>query len=227
MLKHENRDKWEAWLDRIMDEMLASAIDQRVFQRWWEVVHANKAIDTNNRLMGLLWGSYMERQALTIRRQLDRNSKAISFAKLMEDLALHAAELTREDFLNAYTRPEYTDTWAQGEQFFAMFADPSAPHVLSAEVVRGHVEELRAASAVFLEYADKWLAHSDRGRSWPALSFESLNACLNLLYRRWEQYRELVNTSPVDADIERLTGTDWEEILNIPWRAQSGTPEVQ
>jgi hypothetical protein len=227
MLKHPRGRIWIEWLDRILDELLASEIDQRVFERWRGVVVANKAIDQGNRLVGLICGSYMERQALTIRRQLDRNSAAISIAKLMEDVAKHAPEITRVDFLNGYTSPQFTETWEQGERFFDQFADPAAPHVVSASLIRGHVEELRKAAATFVALADQWLAHSDRGREWPAFTWDDLNACLSLFYRRWEQYRELVNCSPVVADVPELTGTEWEAILDIPWRSAGSGGEVQ
>ena len=227
MLKHPDRKKWGKWLDRIMDEMLASATDHYVFERWRDVIRGNQAIDFNNRFVGLIWGSYMDRQALLIRRQLDRDRQAISLARLMEEIAHYAPQLTRADFLNAYTRPEYTEAWQQGERFFDLFVDPAAPQMVSAEVVRQHLHELETASTEFLVLAGKWLAHSDGARSWPTLTFDNLNACLTLWYRRWEQYREFVNRSPVDADIPQLTGTEWESVLDIPWRASGGGGEVQ
>jgi len=227
MLKQPRSQIWNDWLDRILDEFLNSEIDQRVFERWRSIVIANKGIDQGNRLVGLICGSYMERQALTIRRQLDRNSKAISFAQLMDDVANHAAQITRIDFLNGYTRPEFTEVWQQAGRFFDQFVDPAAPEVISASLVRGHVEELRAAAAEIVVLADKWLAHSDRGRVWPSLTWDHLNSCLGLFYRRWEQYRELINCSPVVADVPELTGTEWESILDVPWRSADSGNEVQ
>jgi hypothetical protein len=223
MLKHPDREKWQNWLERISDEMVASAVDRHVFDRWWSVIHSNPAIDVNNRFVALIWGSYLERQALTVRRQLDGDKDAISLVKVMREVAVYAGQLARDDFLNAYTKPEYTDAWREAEALFDNLVDPAVPNVVSPSVVTAHIEELRAASERFKTFADKWLAHSDPSRVWPNPGLNDLNACLDLLYERWHQYHSLAAVGPINADIPWLVGTEWETVLDMPWRDNGPT----
>lgn len=220
MLEQPDRKKWMRWLDQIIGEIVGTAIDQHVFSRWMEAVRANPKLDVNNRLLALIWASYMERQVLTIRRQLDEDKSVASLARLIGEIAAYAPQLGRQAFLQAYTKPEYVDTWREADEFFNTLADPARPDVISREIVQGHLEELRILSSPLLLLADKWLAHSDQHRTWPEVSFGTLDRCLNLLYLRFQQYSELVNQSPVVADIAQLAGADWEPVLDIPWRAQ-------
>jgi hypothetical protein len=226
MLNHSDREKWRSWLERITDEMVASAVDRHVFDRWWSIIQVNPAVDVNNRFVALIWASYLERQALTVRRQLDCDKGAISLVKLMREVAEYAGQLGRHDFLNAYTKPEYVAAWRDAGALFDAFVDPVAPDLVSAAVVQGHIDSLRTASARLKRLADKWLAHSDRARAWPEPSFNDLNACLDLLYSRWRQYHALAALGPIDADIPWLAGTEWETVLDTPWRAAPQAGEV-
>ena len=219
MLQHPDRDKWCSWLDRISDELIASGVDQHVFKCWWTTINANKAIDVNNTFIALIWASYFDRQILTIRRQLDCDKQAISLVRLMREVASYAGQLHREDFLKAYTRREYTEEWQAADELFSNFTDPSKPNSVSKDVVNAQIDDLKNASSDLLDLADKWLAHSDRNRQWPNLGFDKLNGCLDLLYTTWHRYHELAAIGPHEADFEYLAGSEWEAILDIPFRS--------
>ncbi|MBI2267575.1 MAG: hypothetical protein HYU64_20800 [Armatimonadetes bacterium] len=148
MLTHPDRDKWRSWLERITDEIVGSAVDRHVFDRWWSIIQSNPSVDVNNRFVALNWASYLEMQAFTVRRQLDCNKDAISLVKLMLEDAEYAGQLGRHDFLNAYTSPEHADAWREAGALFDAFVDPVAPDLVSAAVVQDQIDALRTASTL-------------------------------------------------------------------------------
>jgi hypothetical protein len=223
MHKDPPRQKWSEWLDQISSEIIASAVARHVFERWWSVVQANPAIDVNNRFLALIWSSYFERQVLVLRRQLDTDPKAASLMKVMHEVAAYATQrrLRRDDFLSSYTSPEYKDEWQRAEVFFDTFADPADRAFVSAAVVERDMESLRTAAGPLKDVADQWLAHSDRKRTWPALGFSELNACLDLFSSTWRRYEMIAAFRTTNTDIPMLADDgEWESVLDMPFRAR-------
>ncbi len=226
MLKQPDRHKWVQWFERISDELVSSAVDRHVFDRWWAVITANPAVDVNNRLLALIWVSYFERQALVVRRQLRCDGQSVCLVGLMKEVAAYAPQLKRQEFLNSYTRPEYRDAWREAEVLFDGFAGRSDVDAVSPSLVQRDIDALQQAGGQLLDLADKWLAHSDRSRQWPRLSFPELNGCLDLLYDTWRRYHSLATLGPINADPAFLAGTAWEAVLDIPWRHGSETSHL-
>ena len=223
MLKDPDRGKWSRWCDRISDELVASSVDRHVFDRWWKVVRANPRIDAANSLVALFSVSYLERQALVVRRQLDTHPDALSLAKLIVEVQAYAPQLKRDQFLNSFASPVYPAACAEAERIFDRFAGGAGGNVVSPEAVQADLEALRAAGAILLEFADRWLAHSDRKREWPKLSFGNLNDCLDLLYEHWWRYNALTTFRYLNAEAASIAGQDWEAVLDVPWRQPDET----
>ena len=225
MLARPDRRKWTRWIDRISAELVRSSVDREVFEQWEAVIQRNPSLDMNNRFMSLIWSSYFDRQVLVVRRQVQCKKPSISLVRLLHEVADYSAHLSRQAFVTSYTRPEFRDTWREGQRLFDSFAGRGGTHV-SPVRVKADAARLTRVSGGLKYLSDKWLAHSDPRRRWPRLGFRQLNRALDALYDAWHRYHVLVRRGPINADPKFLAGSDWQHVFDVPWRTKDGAEEA-
>ena len=220
-----NHRLWKQWIDRISQEMVKCACDRYVFNRWWSIIRDNPAIDINNTFLALIWSSYFQRQVMAIRRQVKINRESISLVRLLKDIAEHDIHITRQDFLRDYVNPHLNQAFSrrtnrEASKLFDSLAGRGRSHV-SGVTVRKDIERLKRAASRLERYADKWVAHSDRKRRWPRLSFKELNKALDVFLGTWHRYHNIAWRGPVSMDPASMMGTEWEKVLTVPWKHPS------
>lgn len=220
-----DRRRWVLWMERISEEIVKCAFDRYIFDRWWSIINKNPDIDINNTFVALVWSSYLQRQAMTVRRQVKIDQRAISLARLLGDIAKHDTSITREEFLKDHVNPDiektlYERTLREVSELFDSFAGCGKPHI-NGNRVREDISRLKQTAEQLECYADKWIAHSDPKREWPRLSFEQLNKTLDLFLSTWERYHNIAAGGPVFMDPASMAGEEWEKVLTIPWKRSS------
>lgn len=220
-----DRRRWIRWISRITNEVAKSAVERYIFDRWWAIIQSNPQIDINNRFIALIWSSYFDRQTLVVRRHVKVDRNSISFVRLLKDVAEHDKYITRHEFLQNYANNPYFDkaqvqqNVCEASRLFDSFAGRGKPHI-SRSRVQKDINQLKRETRRLEYFADKWLAHSDRKRKWPRLGFKELNKALDLLFKTWQRYHEIIRGS-ISVDPAFLAGTEWEEVLTVPWKSLS------
>jgi len=227
MKARPDRRKWIRWIDRITDELTRSLVDREIFEQWWTIVQQNPNLDINNDFISFIWDSYLTKQVLVVRRQVKYNRQSISLVRLLNDIRESSKQITREDFMKDYSNPTFPDMWHEGRRLFDSLAGRGGKHISKTRVI-ADIKRLKHVSRGLMNYADKWLAHSDRRRKYPSLGFRQLNKSLDIIYKAWRKYHVIARRGPIRTDPKTMAGTDWQFVFDIPWRwvGPNATPKT-
>jgi hypothetical protein len=154
-------------------------------------------------------GVYADSGLMAVRRQLDLDTRSISLARLLTEIAAHPHILSRARFVALY-RPEMRDV-AQWE--FDRHLGAGAGHVDPKDVQRD-LDELRNRTEDVERYGTKRVAHLDATGPKDVPTMGELEATLDLLGWLLKKYMMLIKALSYH---EPEWTYDWKAIFREPW----------
>ncbi len=218
--KYENDtfEKWEGWLQRMGRDVLWLRETHHIWTQVSEMVDGNPEIRKPEFFMGWLFDLVSVFVAVGIRRQCDKDKKAITLGRLLEDLANQAPVMSRERFRSLWA----SDPLDRADKVFDGYAGTGQPHI-DADSVRQDLEAVLDRSERLRKYVDRHIAHQDHrgvqegevpttGDAWEVL--EEIGA----LYQKYYLLltgNSLMNTVPHIQE-------NWKLPFLVPWAPNDG-----
>ena len=208
---------------------------------FWEVqgiIRENPRIQKPSAFYSYLGRTYLSHALSGLRRQIKPQKDSISFVGLLEDIAKNPAELSRSYYhsLSANSDgPDIDQIEMEGKEEleevgvtntsqlkdliqrddFARYADANGEHVCP-QMVTDDLKALKLAIEKHEEFADKRIAHWDKGEPDVIPTFGELDDCIKLLDKTYVKYHLLFYAESIDTLMPTYQ-YEWKKIFLKPW----------
>ncbi len=235
--KNSKLKKWLKWMETIQSEIQKLLRDTNMFWEVQDIIRENPRIQKPSAFYRYLGRTYLSHALSGLRRQIKPQKDSISFVGLLEDIAKNPEELSRSYYrsLCAYPDgPEMSQIEMEGREEleevgitetsqqknlikddFARCADASGEHVCP-KMVKDDLKRLKSAVEKHEEFADKRIAHWDKGEPDVVPTFGELDDCIKLLDKTYVKYHLLFYAESIDTLMPTYQ-YEWKTIFLEPW----------
>ncbi|MBK7832186.1 MAG: hypothetical protein IPJ56_07545 [Gemmatimonadetes bacterium] len=204
--------KWSRWLDAIKQQLHDVMRSRVVFNDTFRVIVENPALPRNSLVYHHLRAWYGDHAIMAVRRQLKVDRSAISLLRLLEEIEAHAAIFTRRRWLDSWG--DWADRPIARESWHRFVGDDAA--ALPASLVRSDIDALKRAAEAVERFADKRVAHHDRGKVPDSPTYDQLNESLDLLDRMFCKYYRLVTGKALTSTTPTIA-YNWMKAFSVAW----------
>ena len=220
MASPADREKWEEWLVPIRKEVYHLHVNHHTFRRLRQIALENPAFSSKlalatNAFWPFLHHTFIHYAAAAVRRQCKKNDQSISLARLLYEVAESPHFITRGDFMASVVLMVDRDG---AEELFDSFAlgkgstvDPMA--------VYDDIASLEVASEQIVTYADKRVAHFDKGDFPLTVDLSAVEEPIDRLCETLVRYHYLIRGERFDLGVPAVVDRHLEYLFRDPWSA--------
>lgn len=217
-LVDEHVERWRGWIEGpIRNDIIGMHHKRQIWRELGDMLSTNPRVAN---MASTFWEwmreTYATTQAIGIRRQADRDPRACSLARLIQEMRDDAPRLTRAYFLSLWSQQE--DEWMMrlAEEAFDQLAGEGGDH-LNPEVPRADLASLRSDAAKMARYVNEHVAHDTAEPTMTELpTFEHMNDALDALGTMFKKYANVL-TAGTYVTLEPVIQDDWKAIFRQPW----------
>ena len=214
----EHVARWRGWIEGpIRHDVIGMHHKRQIWRELTVLLEANPGVaDTPSVFWEWMRESYVTTQAIGIRRQADRDPRACSLARLIEEMRDDAPRLTRAYFLGLWEQRH--DEWMmrRAEEAFDALAGQGGEH-LDPAVPKADLASLRSDAAEMARYVNEHLAHDMAVPTVAQLpTFDDMNEAMDALGTMFRKYANVL-TAGSYLTLEPVVQEDWKAIFRKPW----------
>ena len=230
--------KWRKWMKTIEKEIYGLVVDANMFWEVQDIIRENPRIQKPSAFYSYLGRTYLSHALAGLRRQIKPQKDSISFVGLLDDIAKNPEELSRSYYRSLCSHPDGVDISQiemEGQKAleevgitstsqlkdliqmddFGPYADTSGEHVCP-KMVKADLKALKLAVEKHEEFADKRIAHWDKGEPSIIPKFGELDDCIKLLDKMYVKYHLLFFAEGTDTLMPTYQ-YEWKKIFLEPW----------
>jgi hypothetical protein len=211
-------DLWASWLGEepkgptVYKDAVDLQVSRQIWMRYAEIVNmAPDPVRKYHTFHGFFTGSYMRRQGLLIRRQVEVRKDSISLGRLLDRVRRHPRVITRARYLQ---RLHPTDQRTAHEHFDnlagpgALALDPGTP--------REDLLRLRGETGHIRTWVSKGVAHLDprTGDYEQGLTVGDLHRAVDLVFEVLNRYMQLLRGTTIHQEVVMVP---WDTIFRYRW----------
>lgn len=175
--------KWLSWIDWVHQETQNLLIKTYLYDRYVEIVKANKEIQNPRDFHNWSMRNYFESALMSIRRLTDTHPDAISLMNLLKELERNPQLITLDFYRRDYSEGAVDENGIpDGKAWTFAFAEDRFKEefgvgntVLSADLVKVDIAKLTKQMEIVETFIDNTLAHHNKGAK-GKLSLETRHA---------------------------------------------------
>jgi hypothetical protein len=205
-------EKWDRWLDTILNEVENLVLFQSVYQELQSIIDKNKDIQKPSIFYDFLFSSYIAWAVMTVRRIGKPQKDSISFTALLEDMRNNPNLLSRKRFVSLYKKEHRK----QAERDFDRVTGAKGLEHVDPTMISSDIAELEAATKTIEDYADKVVAHHDQRKLTKLPTWNDLKDCIPVIERLALKYQLLLRARDEDTLLPVIL-YDWKEVFYRPW----------
>ena len=211
MSADELRQHWDRDFGNLREDVLRILSNREVFEALdAEIVRTERA-GSGYFLGQFLRPTYVQSQALLLRRLGDGDRRSSSFRIMLEEMILRPDMLTRKWYVGRWAEHYPGDDFMvhMGDDEFSDEFGENAPHV-PVEVLTTYRDDLEADLERVKRFADQFIAHRDRETLGP-ITWNDLNTAIDRLDHHLNVVGRIV-TGAVTLTAARITD-DWRNVF--------------
>lgn len=200
-------------MNDVTNSISSLVFTRHIYQRYTDIVRANPAVDVSNEFHDVFKLNYISAAVIGVGREIDMDKGSVSLARILQKIAEHPGEITKEWFVGCYNKFPRVGT----RHFEEMFGggDSVDPFIVTEDLglLCHETKKLK-------KFRNKQIAHFDRNvRSFRFdIDFAYLNNAVSLLEKLAIKYDLLLHqTGWGDNTLLPGNADDWQEIFTIPW----------
>lgn len=205
---------WVEQLDGIANDLIVLHHHRQIWRRVGEITQA--ADLPPSAFFDALSAWYATSQMTAIRRLVDRDQRALSLTRLLDDLIRHPTVIGRERHVALWLRdPAFEWTERDGRASYDRFADASGEQLDVAAVEADRERAVEAADAI-KRYVDQRVAHRDLQPVAEVPTWGEVDTAIDTLAEIVNRYSSLFKASSY-AFFEPVVQYDWEAPFRQAW----------
>jgi hypothetical protein len=221
---------WRTQIERISADLSDLQGRRTVPERLQRAVAENPRLQPWNFMLDSIFRFYATSTLVLVYRDVDRTKNTVGLRRLLDDIARHPGELTREHFRKLHTgsdliarRTADPDSIASSimgrdlEKVYTEFADASG-NALDVAVINAEIDALVTAAENVEAVRHTVYAHrAAAGPKLASIDLSEIHALVDLLDRLVNKYRMLMLYEPLMDGHTPVDQTNWPEVLTFPW----------
>ena len=153
------RDELNDWLDVLKSEVQSLVIDRHVFWEVQRIIQNNKRIQIGSTFYGWMGSLYASGMSVAVRRQVDEDTRSISFINFLKRIRSSPQLISRERYKKLFTAATYPKGWA--DACFDDLVGKGQEYIDSAAVTK-EIEVLKDRTQHLAKFVNKRIAHRDQ-----------------------------------------------------------------
>lgn len=208
-------DKWNRWFDAILDDVIGLHYYRMIYKDVSSMVDANPEIQKPSSFYNFLRNGYITLTLIIIRRQVTRDKRSISLARLLSEICARPQEISRKHFHRLYAGLGRSE--ARIDEIFEASGVEAGRDFIDPHSVQTDLDTLTDMTKTLHKYTDKRVAHIDaRTRISAIPTFGDLDDAIDALARVCAKYSVLLRGNEIKR-FEPILQKGWKEIFRIPW----------
>jgi hypothetical protein len=201
------------WLENIHTNVEQLLIKRYILREVDKIIQTNPRIHKPSSFYQWMGNVYFESAAMGIRRQIDRDTRSISFVRMLDEIQRKPEILSRGRFVSLYSDPNIRALIADRE-FDRLVGDGRS--YINPDDVRKDSVKLQEKAEKVERFATKRIAHLDEVGPTIIPTFQDLDDCLDFLEQLLRKYLMLFRARSDDT-IVPVWQYDWTAIFREPW----------
>ena len=206
--------KWLKWFAVVHDEIQHLLIAKDIFWSVQDLIKANPRIQKSSAFYRYLGDTYISHVLIGIRRQIKVHPDAVSFVRLLTDIAESPQCFTREYFTGLYSGSIVED---RADKEFDEFCEAGGGNHISPVMVQRDIDAIRATAAQCEKFADRRIAHRDLRDPRTPPTFKEVDDVVVALDRIYVRYHLIFHAGAMSSLMPTYQ-YDWQEIFDERWR---------
>lgn len=204
-------EKWKRWFDEICLDVQSLLTMRHVYSEVGGIVINNSKIQRPSIFYDYLTTTYAYSAVIAVRRQVKIDRDSISLGRLLDEMCRTPEAMSRVQYkaLHDYAAEETSD------KNFDRLAGEGAPFI-DTVLVKNDLEKLKSLALSCEDYADRKVAHLDKGGVKTPPTFNDLNDCISYMESLLLKYQLLFRKDCANSFAPVIQG-NWKEIFREPW----------
>lgn len=214
MTPDERYLSWVEQIDRIANDVVALHHHRQIWRRVGEITQ--QAALPPSTFFDALSAWYATSQMTAVRRLVDRDRRALSLRRLLDDLIEHPTVMSRERHVALWLRdPAEEWTEREGNASYGHFADATGERLNIAAIEADRDRAVEAADAI-KHYVDQRVAHRDLQPVAEVPTWREVDAAIDAFAEIVTKYTGLLKATHW-AQFEPVIQYDWEAPFRRAW----------
>ena len=210
------------WLEQLFRQVRQLRIDQHIWEEVQGIIRDNAQIHQPSHFYAWMQDMYVSGIAMAIRRQLDDDTRTMSFYRFLKRIKGDPGAVSRKRYRALYTE---TDAVVQQLKSFGLlektinstydsFVGEGKPQP-AADDIEAQIQELQKVASRFVSFANKVVAHDDQAKPTTLPTFDEVDVVVKYLEKLIQHYVQLMNAAHRAMDLNFQY--DWKAIFRVPW----------
>lgn len=205
-------EKWTGWIEHIYEETVTLFAYRSFYRGVVEMIGNNDDIPGSS-FFDAFGAWYATTQAVAVRRQTDKDDRAVSLARLLTNMAAHPNVMTRDRFLSLWPNDEHYQR--RGSEGYDSYASAGI-EVIPPAVYETDLKRFETAAAPVRDYVDRLVAHNDQRQLTRLPTWGELNDVIDLLEEMLNKYMVLLKAQGVPS-ADPVHQAEWKEAFRVAW----------
>lgn len=217
VLSDEQRfERLNGWLDVLQKEVRQLRVDQHIFWEVQKIIQANPRINKlGSSFYHWMGSAYATSMTVAIRRQVDGDSRSISFRNLLRMLRMHPEVLSRTRYKHHFVDANSPLPEAYRDRDYDRLVGEGRD-ILNPTDLEKEIADLQMVTDGLRQYVNKRIAHYDEEHFKRVPRFNDIDAAVEFLDRLLKRYLLLFRAVHIDTALPTWQ-YDWTEIFRHPW----------
>src|SRR2546427_422542 len=169
-------EQWVKWLETIYQDIQGLLTSRHIYREVQAIIAANPKIHQSSSFYEWMAVEYVVSTVIGVRRQVDPNSRSVSFLRLLQDIIRNPQVLSRKRYLALCAG--YSADF--GNDGFDEIAGYGLAHIDPVKVC-AQLTELNSKAASIKKYANKRIVHHDQSDFRDLPTYGEVDACLDCM----------------------------------------------
>ena len=214
MSVHARSNRFKQWKKRfkvIKHSIFDLAFKRFVYKEVTKLIQDNPRVQVASAFYDWMHQVYIVDMSIHIRRLVDRDRRAVSLYKLVQDIEDHPEVITRRRFTIGYK--EFLKPF--GHRDYDRLSKPGG-NVLNKKLITKHRVALVKSQKRLRIYTNKHVAHLDKAGMRKFPSYAELDACIDTIQDIAKQCTLLLEQSSLTTALPKIQ-YDWKAPFRVAW----------
>ena len=212
----EDSDRFNGWRtdwERLRNDVHLLFACRHIFRTLDDELVRSRRLGRQLILDKFLRPMYFEAQAVRLRRLADKDTRTISFRRLLLEMAKQSGILSRDRYINTVLDPAEADDDARVRFVSGLFDQLAGVGAESVDpaILKGYADELDLDAKKVSDYVDQHVAHRDRLAA-PPIKWGALDTAIDALGKHYSRIGTYLTGSYHVAEIAVASG--WERVFS-------------
>jgi hypothetical protein len=227
MATEEDVLELRGWLKNLTDQVQQLRVNQYIFDEVQKIVETNTELHRPSHFYTWMQDMYVAAIAMAIRRQLDDDTRTMSFFRFLKRIKGDPSvvsrrryrALFRDDnrFVQRLKQAGDLERYVDGAYDRIVGAGKQQP---SADDIDGEIRDLQETAKKFVEFANKVIAHAENAKPESLPSFEEVSTVIGFMESLLQRYIQLFEATHQSMDVN--FAYDWKAPFRFVWLPTRG-----